>query len=87
VGDRRVQGVRAAGLLTAYVSNGNGTPRVSSIRPWGFTKSSKSFDDRHYRELGDGRADPRHHPPPARDGHLGRNRHVADLGLTTRAMN
>src|SRR6185312_5395956 len=46
---------RAAGLLTAYVSNGNGTPRVLDyIRPWIdlYKVDLKSFDDRHYRELG-----------------------------------
>jgi len=51
---------RAAGLETAYVSNGNGTPRVLDyIRPWvDFYKVDlKSFDDRHYRQLG-GRLDP-----------------------------
>ncbi len=51
---------RAAGLLTAFVSNGNGTPRVLDyIRPWiDFYKVDlKSFDDRHYRELG-GRIEP-----------------------------
>jgi pyruvate formate lyase activating enzyme len=51
---------RAAGLQTAYVSNGNGTPRVLEyIRPWvDFYKVDlKSFDDRHYRQLG-GRIEP-----------------------------
>jgi pyruvate formate lyase activating enzyme len=51
---------RAAGLLTAYVSNGNGTPRVLNyIRPWVdlYKVDLKSFDDRHYRQLG-GRIDP-----------------------------
>jgi pyruvate formate lyase activating enzyme len=51
---------RAAGLATAYVSNGNGTPRVLDyLRPWvDFYKVDlKSFDDRHYRELG-GRLQP-----------------------------
>jgi pyruvate formate lyase activating enzyme len=46
---------RAAGLMTAYVSNGNGTPRVLEyIRPWVdlYKVDLKSFDDRHYRELG-----------------------------------
>ena len=46
---------RAAGLSTAFVSNGNGTPRVLEyIRPWvDFYKVDlKSFDDRHYHELG-----------------------------------
>jgi pyruvate formate lyase activating enzyme len=46
---------KAAGLLTAYVSNGNGTPRVLEyIRPWIdlYKVDLKSFDDRHYRELG-----------------------------------
>ena len=51
---------RAAGLLTAYVSNGNGTPRVLDyIRPWIdlYKVDLKSFDDRHYRQLG-GRLEP-----------------------------
>jgi pyruvate formate lyase activating enzyme len=51
---------RAAGLMTAYVSNGNGTPRVLDyIRPWIdlYKVDLKSFDDRHYRELG-GRIEP-----------------------------
>jgi len=46
---------RAAGLKTAFVSNGNGTPQVLEyIRPHvDFYKVDlKSFDDRHYRELG-----------------------------------
>ena len=46
---------RAAGLLTGYVSNGNGTPRVLDyIRPWidMYKVDLKSFDDRHYRALG-----------------------------------
>ena len=46
---------RAAGLMTAYVSNGNGTPRVLEyIRPWIdlYKVDLKSFDDRHYRQLG-----------------------------------
>ena len=46
---------RAAGLITAYVSNGNGTPRVLEyIRPWIdlYKVDLKSFDDRHYRQLG-----------------------------------
>ena len=46
---------RAAGLATAYVSNGNGTPEVLDyIRPWVdlYKVDLKSFDDRHYRQLG-----------------------------------
>src|SRR5262249_51687545 len=46
---------KAAGLSTAFVSNGNGTPRVLEyLRPWiDFYKVDlKSFDERHYRELG-----------------------------------
>jgi pyruvate formate lyase activating enzyme len=46
---------REAGLLTAFVSNGNGTSRVLDyIAPWiDFYKVDlKSFDDRHYRQLG-----------------------------------
>jgi pyruvate formate lyase activating enzyme len=51
---------RAAGLSTAFVSNGNGTPRVLEyLRPWvDFYKVDlKSFDDKRYRQLG-GRLDP-----------------------------
>jgi pyruvate formate lyase activating enzyme len=51
---------RARGLMTAYVSNGNGTPRVLDyIRPWVdlYKVDLKSFDDRHYRQLG-GRLEP-----------------------------
>ncbi len=46
---------KAAGLKTAFVSNGNGTPQVLDyIRPWiDFYKVDlKSFDDQHYRQLG-----------------------------------
>jgi pyruvate formate lyase activating enzyme len=46
---------KSAGLKTAFVSNGNGTPQVLEyIRPWiDFYKVDlKSFDDRHYRQLG-----------------------------------
>jgi pyruvate formate lyase activating enzyme len=46
---------KASGLKTAFVSNGNGTPQVLEyLRPWiDFYKVDlKSFDDRHYRELG-----------------------------------
>ncbi len=51
---------RAAGLMTGFVSNGNGTPRVLEyVRPWidAYKVDLKSFDDRHYRELG-GRLQP-----------------------------
>ncbi len=51
---------RQAGLLTAFVSNGNGTQQVLEyLHPWiDFYKVDlKSFDDRHYRELG-GRIQP-----------------------------
>jgi pyruvate formate lyase activating enzyme len=51
---------RAAGLTTGYVSNGNGTPQVLEyLRPWLdlYKVDLKSFDDRHYRELG-GRMQP-----------------------------
>ncbi len=46
---------RAAGLLTGFVSNGNGTPQVLEyLRPWLdlYKVDLKSFDDRHYHELG-----------------------------------
>src|SRR5579871_861612 len=46
---------RARGLKTAFVSNGNGTPQVLEfLRPWidYYKVDLKSFDDRHYHELG-----------------------------------
>jgi pyruvate formate lyase activating enzyme len=51
---------KAAGLATGFVSNGNGTPAVIEyLRPWVdlYKVDLKSFDDRHYRELG-GRLQP-----------------------------
>jgi pyruvate formate lyase activating enzyme len=51
---------KAAGLATGYVSNGNGTPEVLEfLRPWVdlYKVDLKSFDDRHYRQLG-GRLEP-----------------------------
>jgi pyruvate formate lyase activating enzyme len=54
------QQAKAAGLITGYVSNGNGTPQVLEyLRPWVdlFKIDLKSFDDRHYRQLG-GRIQP-----------------------------
>jgi pyruvate formate lyase activating enzyme len=49
------QEARRAGLVTGFVSNGNGTPRVLEyIRPHIdlYKVDLKSFDDKHYRELG-----------------------------------
>jgi len=46
---------KAAGLRTGYVSNGNGTPQVLEyLRPFVdlYKVDLKSFDDRHYRQLG-----------------------------------
>src|SRR3982750_1891612 len=46
---------KAAGLVAGYGANGNGTPQVLDyIRPWVdlYKVDLKSFDDRHYRELG-----------------------------------
>src|SRR5512135_1678582 len=51
---------RAAGLMTGFVSNGNGTPQVLEyLKPWVdlYKVDLKSFDDRHYRQLG-GRLEP-----------------------------
>ena len=51
---------KAAGLTTGFVSNGNGTPKVLEyLRPWVdlYKVDLKSFDDRHYRQLG-GRIEP-----------------------------
>ena len=46
---------RAAGLQTAFVSNGNGTPQVLDyLRPWMdlYKVDLKSFDEQHYHQLG-----------------------------------
>jgi pyruvate formate lyase activating enzyme len=46
---------KAAGLITGFVSNGNGTPQVLDyLRPHLdlYKVDLKSFDDRHYHELG-----------------------------------
>jgi len=46
---------KAAGLMTGFVSNGNATPEVLEyLRPWVdlYKVDLKSFDDRHYHELG-----------------------------------
>jgi len=46
---------RQAGLVTAFVSNGNGTPQVLEyLHPWLdlYKVDLKSFDDHHYRQLG-----------------------------------
>jgi pyruvate formate lyase activating enzyme len=51
---------KAAGLTTGFVSNGNGTPQVLEyLRPHVdlYKVDLKSFDDRHYRQLG-GRLEP-----------------------------
>jgi len=51
---------KAAGLVTGFVSNGNGTPEVIEyLKPWVdlYKVDLKSFDDRHYRQLG-GRLQP-----------------------------
>ena len=49
------QEARSAGLMTGFVSNGNGTPQVLEyLGPWVdlYKVDLKSFDDRHYHELG-----------------------------------
>ncbi len=46
---------KSAGLLTGFVSNGNATPQVLEyLAPWldVYKVDLKSFDDRHYHELG-----------------------------------
>ena len=51
---------RARGLMTAFVSNGNGTPQaLAYLRPWIdlYKVDLKGFDDKHYRQLG-GRLEP-----------------------------
>jgi pyruvate formate lyase activating enzyme len=51
---------RRAGLLTAFVSNGNATPQVLDyLQPHidAYKVDLKSFDDKHYRQLG-GRLEP-----------------------------
>ena len=54
------QEAKASGLLTGFVSNGNGTPEVLDyLHPWVdmFNVDLKSFNDRRYRQLG-GRLQP-----------------------------
>ena len=54
------QEARAAGLATAFVSNGNGTPQVLEyLQPWVdlYKVDLKSFDEGHYHKLG-GRLQP-----------------------------
>lgn len=49
------QEARTAGLLTGFVSNGNGTPQVLEyLRPWVdlYKVDLKSFNERHYHQLG-----------------------------------
>ncbi len=51
---------KSAGLMTGFVSNGNGTPQVLNyLRPWVdlYKVDLKSFDDHRYRKLG-GRLQP-----------------------------
>ena len=51
---------KSAGLATAFVSNGNGTPQVLEyLRPWVdlYKVDLKSFDEQHYHHLG-GRLQP-----------------------------
>jgi pyruvate formate lyase activating enzyme len=51
---------RDAGLLTAFVSNGNGTPQILEyLHPWIdlYKVDLKSFNDQHYHQLG-GRLQP-----------------------------
>src|SRR5713101_756201 len=46
---------KAAGLTTAYISNGNATPEVLEyLRPWVdlYKVDLKGFNDKHYRKLG-----------------------------------
>jgi pyruvate formate lyase activating enzyme len=46
---------KAAGLVTGFVSNGNGTPQVLKyLRPWIdlYKVDLKSFDEQHYHQLG-----------------------------------
>lgn len=46
---------KAAGLVTGFVSNGNGTPQVLEyLRPWIdlYKVDLKSFDEQHYHQLG-----------------------------------
>jgi pyruvate formate lyase activating enzyme len=51
---------RSAGLITGFVSNGNGTPQVLEyLHPWVdlYKVDLKSFDEQHYHQLG-GRLQP-----------------------------
>jgi pyruvate formate lyase activating enzyme len=54
------QEAKAAGLMTGYISNGNGTPQVLEyLRPWVdlYKVDLKSYDEQHYHQLG-GRMQP-----------------------------
>ena len=76
---------RAAGLMTGFVSNGNGTPRRARIsaaldrclqsRPEELRRPALSRAGR------PAAADSRHHQAAARHGHLARDRHAADSRL------
>src|SRR5262245_3127192 len=49
------QQAKAAGLLCAFVSNGNATPEaLDFLRPWiaAYKVDLKSFEEKHYRQLG-----------------------------------
>jgi pyruvate formate lyase activating enzyme len=54
MGGSYLQGSARGWLLTAFVSNGNGTSQVLEyLTPWVdlYKIDLKSFDDRHYRQL------------------------------------
>ena len=85
VGRRDLQQARARGLMTAFVSNGNGTPRVLEyLRSVDRSLQGRSQELRR-PALSPARraprADPRDDPGAARDGHLAGDRHAADPRL------
>ena len=79
---------KAAGLVTGYVSNGNGTPQVLEyLRPWvdlykvDLEKLRRPPLSRTGRTAA---TDPGHDPTPARDGLLAGDRHAAHPRLQRR---
>ena len=78
---------RAAGLMTAFVSNGNGTPRVLAL-PSAVGRSLQGRSQELRRPALSSarrppRAHPRHDPGAARDGHLAGDRDAAHSRAST----
>ena len=76
---------KAAGLITGFVSNGNGTPQVLEyLRAWIdlYKVDLKELRRPPLSRIGRAhRAYSRYHPPPAPDGPLAGDRHPSHPGL------